>query len=149
MQQEQQNPNPLAPFTDDQLIAKYRAVRDVELKKLADDFKAAATPLNAIMELIAGEMHSRLQSRNANHSTTNSGTAYLSEGIKVECIDKAAYLQFCVTNFETWGKDLLTAAAAKETVELFIEKSKTQENPGGTSPPGLKVTYATKCNIRK
>lgn len=145
----EQAPNPLAPFSDDQLIAAFRHTRDVVLAELAAKFKADAEKPTAKMQKLQGELHRRLIERNAKHTTTDSGTAYLVDNTSVSCTDKTAYLAFCVANFDTWGKDLLTAAAAKETVELYIEKSKTEENPGGFSPPGLEVTYTTKCNIRK
>lgn len=145
----EQAPNPLAPFSDEQLIAAFRHTRDVVLAELAAQFKAAVEKPNAKMAKLQAELHRRLVERDARHTTTDSGTAYLVDSTTVACTDKQLYLTFCVANFDTWGKDLLTAAASKETVELYIEKSKTEENPGGFSPPGIAVTYATKCNIRK
>lgn len=141
--------NPLAKFGDDQLIAAFRHTRDVTLKALAEEFKAKTEPLTARMKLIQNEMQRRLLERGANHSSTESGTAYLADAVSVECTDKMAFLTFCVENFADWGKDLLTANAAKETVELYIEKSKSEEHPHGYSPPGISVTYAKRLNIRK
>ncbi len=141
--------NPLLPFTDDQLIAAFRQMRDVTMVALNAEFDAKAGPVQSKMKRIQSEMHRRLLERKAKHSTTDSGTAYLVDSTDVECTDKMQFLTFCVENFAGWGKDLLTANAAKATVELYIEKSKDAAHPNGLSPPGLTVTYATKCNIRK
>lgn len=147
--QAQQKANPLAAFSDEALISTFRNTRDVVLAGLVEKFKADAEKPNAKMKMISAELQRRLLERGARHTSTDSGTAMLVDTTSVECTDKDQYLRFCVDNFDTWGKSLLTAAASKEGVELYIEKSKTEEYPGGFSPPGIAVTYATKCNIRK
>jgi len=149
-QMEQEKPtNPLSNFSDDQLIAAFRHTRDVVVTELTEAFKRDVAKPTAKMKLLQGELQRRLLERGAKHTSTESGTAMLVDTTGVECTDKDAYLKFCVENFDTWGKQLLTAAASKEAVELYIEKSKSEEYPNGFSPPGLTVTYATKCNIRK
>ncbi len=141
--------NPLEGFTDEALIGAYRDYRDRVLAEMDEAFKKLAAPINDRMKRIQAEMHRRLLERKANHSTTDAGTAYLAESASVKCTDKSAYHSFCIANYDTWGKDLLTAHVQKETVELFITKTKSEQHPEGLIPPGLTVTHSIQCNIRK
>lgn len=141
--------NPLADFSDEALIAAFRNFRDVQLEQIKKEYDAATKPITSKMQAITTEMQRRLLERKANHSTTDAGTAYLSTTLSATCKDRDAFLQYCVENFDGWGKGLLTANVGKETLEQFLDASKTAAHPNGQSPPGIECSYITKCNIRK
>lgn len=134
--------------TDDQIVAAYIQRRDW-LQARAKEFADSMKPYQDQMATLEAEMHRRLLERNAKNSKTESGVAYIEETMSVKCEDKNVMLRFAIDNFDKWGKDLLTASVSKDTVSLYIEKTKDEQHPEGMVPPGLRVVFNYKVVFRK
>ena len=72
-------------------------------------------------------------------SATDAGTAYKENVMQIKCTDKSAYHHYAIENYDTVGKDLLTAHVSKEALKLM----------NGTAVPGLIVNYETVVRFRK
>lgn len=134
--------------TDLQLIDAYITRRD-RIKQMNDAHALTIKPFQDQMDLIENEMQRRLIERGAEHSSTDAGTAYKETVMQVKCTDKDAMHRFAIDNYDTYGKDLLTAAVSKETVKLYVDKTKSPEHPDGLVPPGLNVSFMTSVKFRK
>lgn len=55
---------------------------------------------------------------------------------------REAFLDFALDNWETFGSDGLMFSAQKDAVKKFIEEH-------GKPPPGIKISYFTRVNIRR
>lgn len=134
--------------SDDDLIATFISYRDwvaAETKRFKEHIADAATVMDACQTVV----HQRLLERGTNSTAGDSGTAFFVSGLSVRCVDKDQYLSFCVEHFEQWGKHLLTAAASKEIVKLYIERTTNKEYPEGYPPPGLEVSATKEVQFRK
>jgi len=138
----------MTQFTDLQLIESYIARRN-HIAELTKAFQAQVKPFQEQMDTIENEMLRRLNERGAEHSSTDAGTAYKEQVMSVKCTDKDAMLKFAFDNFASYGKDLLSANVSKETLRLYIDKTKSPEHPDGLVPPGLNVSFLTTVKFRK
>lgn len=134
-------------YTDLQLVEAFILRRD-EIKRMQEDFKKQCAPFYAQMDTIENEMLRRLNERGADHSATDAGTAFKVRSTQVQCEDKKALFDFAFGNPE-WGYDLLTANVSKETLNLYMDKTKSTDHPGGLVPPGLKVNFVVGVQFRK
>lgn len=137
----------MSDATDLQLIEAYIARRD-HLKKLAEQFAASTKPFQDQMNLIENEMLKRLNERGADHSSTEAGTAMKVRNTSVKCADKPAFLDWVYANWTT-ARDMLTAAVSKETLNLYVDKTKSAAHPDGQLPPGITITPVISVNFRR
>lgn len=138
----------MTEYTDDELVARYIQLRDA-VKKLADQHAEILKPYAEGMKAIENIMLARLIERKADNTSTPHGTAFRERTMSVQCEDKDAFLNWCFDKFDAWGKDMLTANVGKDTLRLYIDKTKDEANPQGQLPPGVKVTYGTVVRFRK
>lgn len=138
--------------TDDAIIAAYIARRE-RVAAIGEKYKEMLAketePLAADMKVLQAEMHRRLLERKAKHSTTDAGVAYFSETTSVKVNDPDAWFGFVADNWDTWGRKCLTKHVAKDNLQLYIDSTKTDENPNGTPPPGLTLQPSIEVNFRK
>lgn len=132
----------MTDMSDEALIAKYLDLRGA-LEKMAKAYSDHVAPYQKGMEAIEGMLLGRLIERQANNTKTDSGVAYKQTNTSTKVVDKAAMLRFAYDNFGTWGKDMLTAHVAKDTVQLYMDKNE------GRTPPGVEVTHFIKLVVRK
>lgn len=57
-------------------------------------------------------------------------------------VGREAFLDFSLDNWETFGQDGLMFSAQKDAVKKYIEEH-------GKPPPGIKISYFTRVNIRR
>lgn len=125
-------------YQDSQLIAKYLELR-TRKAKLEEQQALDRQPLNDAMDMIEGEMSSRLLARGANNSKTDNGTAYRSRVVKYKVTDREAFLGFVRDN-ELWN--LMSVNTLKEGMDEFVESEK-------ALPPGTDATAIESTNFRK
>ena len=126
--------------TDAELIKLALEIkRDIALaeQELKDELKADRTDLKAL----ENELHRRLTERNAQNTKTDEGTAYFSTIINFKVVDRDAYLQFCLSNWDKGGSAMLAIDAIKDGVEEFASS--------GELPPGLEQSQFIRLNIRR
>ena len=138
----------MSQTTDLEIISAYIERRD-HIKKLQDEFDAKVKPYKFQMTTLENEMLRRLIERNAEHSNTEAGTAYKELTMQVRTEDKQAFHRYAIDNYDTVGKDLLTASVGKEALKHVIDQSKDQAHPNGVIPPGLSVNFETVVRFRK
>lgn len=144
------NPTSTSEPTDGALIDLFIEYREW-MQQQAKLFRAHVEPIANAMDDIQSMIHKRLLEREAQNtkSSATGAVAFFHHGMSVKCVDKDKYLRFCMQYFDTWGKDLLTAAASKDVVKLFIEKTTTEQNPQGYAPDGLEVVPTIEVQFRK
>lgn len=124
--------------TDDELIARALEIRDdIEAmkKKAADELE----PYEMALQDIENALLARLVARGGKSSSTPSGTAYLSEQLRVKVADRGKFLHWVMTNEKL---DFITNHVSKEAVKEYLEQHQ-------AAPPGVDTTKFTQCNIRK
>lgn len=131
-------------LTDDAVIEKYISIRDFIAAK-SKAFDELMKPYADGMKLLENLMLGRLNARKADNSTTEHGTAFRQTTNSVKCEDKDAFLDWCVANFDTYGKDMLTANVSKDTLNLYLA----DEKQSGLPPPGVVVLPIIKVIFRK
>lgn len=125
-------------YQDSQLIAKYLELR-ARKAKLEEEQALARQPFNDAMDMIEGEMSSRLLARGANNSKTDNGTAYRSKVVKYKVTDREAFLGF-VRERDLWN--LMSVNTLKEGMDEFVESQ-------NALPPGTDATAIESTNFRK
>lgn len=127
-----------------QEIASYMAAQ-------AAAFAKTMAPFQAAVDLLNGEIKSRLLDGGIQNSkSTNGWTAYISRTLSVKVVDREKYLDFIVN--DNW--QYLDARVLKAPVEDWIEENQTKRIKDGLAPLsveelGLEVTPIIKCNVRK
>lgn len=135
-------------LTDQQLIEKYLAIKDfVTAEK--ERFKSHIGSYENSMEIIEGELLRRLNERQSENTRTDAGTAYKSTTLKPKVSDRDKFLAFVDDNWDVWGSEMLLASPQVDAVKQWIDHSRTADNPNGTPPPGVDVSYYTRVNIRR
>ena len=151
---------PPSADTPDSKIAKWQQLK----QHLAAQTKAFAdycAPFKAEQDAIEAWLHDFLLQTKQNSAKTDHGTAYLSTLTQPKIVDRTAFLDYCLENWEKDGDALLQIGAPQvEAFEAFIERRKKeleahQANTGqlpenaSVTPPGTDVSYFQRLNIRK
>lgn len=143
---------------DNDLIAEEIKIDDF-LKAQAKAFGEFLKPHKERQQAIQSVILGRLLQRKVNSISGDAGTAYRSDilnvGIDVEntepylaegkttpVVGRDAFLDFSLDNWETFGQDGLLVSAQKDAVKRHIEEH-------GKPPPGIKISYFTRVNIRR
>jgi len=135
-------------YSDDQLIAKHQEINH-KIELLTAEHKEAVAPLKAGLELIKGAMLQRLNARSPDttqpaSSKTSHGTAYRIREMDLKILDRSAALKACLSNWNTWGSDMLQIGLSKPEVREYIERSDTK-----SPPPGCEVSHYVSIGVRK
>lgn len=125
-------------FTDEQLIAKHFELESV-IKAREEALKEALKPYVDAVTTIKNVLQQRLIERGANHTATDSGTAYLSDILNVKVVDRAQFIAYVMNG----GEDMLLASAQKDAVKTYMSMHE------GQNPPGIETSVFTKLNIRR
>ena len=129
-----------AAISDKDLIDKFLEIKaHVEKREaqLAEELKGP----RAGMDILKNALLARLNSRGADNTKTESGTAYKSKILDAKVVDRQAFLSYCVANWSEFGSDMINIKAVADPVK--------QAMADGTIPPGLEVTTTVRINIRK
>jgi len=128
----------MSDFAIGDLIAKekeFEAYVEAETKAFDERMK----PYTEGIKVLKNTLLAMLQEQNLQNFKSYHGTAYQQTILSVKVDNKDAFLDFVVKQ----GKwDMLNVGAAKEPVQAFLDAN------AGVTPPGIKVDYITKCNIR-
>lgn len=155
-------PGPDENTPDNDLIAEEIRIGDF-CEQQAKAFAEFLKPHKARQAAIQAELLSRLFARKADNTSCDAGTAYRSDILNVK-IDvegteayqrknedgslastsegRDAFLDYALDNWETFGQDGLLVNAQKDAVRKHIEEH-------GKPPPGIKISYFTRVNIRR
>ena len=123
-----------------ELVAKANDITDY-IKAEDDAHDAKMKPYKDGLVAIKGMVLGMLQaSGQQNAKIEGEGTAYQQTTSSLKVDNRNAFLEFVATQ----GKwDMLQVGVLKDPVEAYIEAN------NGTPPPGIKLEYFTKCNIRR
>lgn len=125
-------------ITIGQLIDKYKEL-DAFVETEDTAHSERMKPYREAIATIKNAALSELQrTGQQNAKSENGGTAYQQTIMSVKVDNSSAFLDFVAKN-NRW--DMLSPQALKEPVKEFVETNKAE-------PPGLKVEFITKCNIR-
>ncbi len=113
-----------------------------------DDYISAETkahdermkPYRDGLNAIKAATLAHLQAQKQQNAKTESGTAYQQTTMSVKVDDREKFLDF-IDGQEQWS--MLDAGALKAPVETWINEH------NGEAPPGISVSFFTKCNIRR
>lgn len=122
-----------------EIIGKYIAIRDW-LAARQEAFDAEMKPYLEAQTALSGAMQLQLIEAKEESVRTESGTAYLSTTLHARVKDREALMNFIRESDEF---DLLTAAVAKDALKVYLEEHQQ------ALPPGVEVTYITKCQFRR
>ncbi len=122
-----------------EIIGKYIEYRDY-LAKRQEAFDLEIKPYQDAMTVLSGAMQLQLIEAKEESVRTEAGTAYLSTTLHARVKDREALMNFVR---EADAFDLLTAAVSKDAVKQYIDEHQQ------ALPPGVEVTYITKCNFRR
>ena len=132
---------------DEDVIRSYINIRDA-IKDYEKQCQQQMAPFEDMLGKLAGVMGKRLLERGAQHSATDSGTAFFTTKRQVQTTDREAFLEFCFASPE-WGKVLLTKACSKEGLDSFIDSAKSSSYPDGFLPPGVQQSVEQIVQFRK
>lgn len=124
-------------FTDELLISRYFELEAV-LKIREENRALEDKPFKDGLTVIKNVLQQRLIERGANHTATDSGTAYLSDILNVKVTDRQQFLAYVLAE----GDDMLLASAQKDAVKTYLQLH-------GAHPPGVETSVFTKLNIRR
>jgi hypothetical protein len=119
-------------------IAAYIKLRDIKeeiVKRQKDELGVVSEK----MRKVEGFLQASLQAHGLQSFKAEAGTAFLKMGLSTSVEDWDSLLAYVLEN-SAW--DLLTHAVSKEAVKEFMEKHQ-------ANPPGVKVTTAQICQVRR
>jgi hypothetical protein len=151
----------VAEETPDSKIERWNALKAhiaAQTKLFADYCK----PFKEEQDAIEAWLLDFLNRTKQNSAKTPHGTAYRSTLTQPKIIDRDAYLDWALDNWENGGNEMLQIGAPQVAAfEAYMEKRKqfleqyAKEHDGdipsdaSISPPGTTVSYFTRVNIRK
>lgn len=129
--------------TADELVAEFIAIRD-ELASANKRFAELCAPRIARKDAIAMELMEKLNAEGSNAGKTPHGTYYKSVIVTPKIIDREAYLDAVMDNYDTFGAGMLQLGAPKkEAIDEYMQTN------NGQLPPGIETTSYVHCNVRK
>ena len=141
--------------TAEELIAEHVKVGDF-LKSEQKRFDEYTKPYKARMEEIEGKLLAMLNALGGGtkkNLSTDAGTAYLSNimtpSVDVDAPDykgakgREALLDFALDHWDEYGSEMLMLRPQKDAVEQYMQEH------NGQPPPGVKVSYFARLNIRR
>lgn len=147
---------PKVELTAEQLITEHNKLEEhikAETKRFADFMK----PHKDRLEAIGNELLALSNLQKWDSIKTDAGTAYRSTLLNVSVspdglpytvnsqdhVGREALLDFALDHWDDVGNDLLLVSAQKDAVRKYMEANE------GKPPPGVKVGWFTRINIRK
>ena len=145
--------------SDADLIHRYRAIDDYCAQReaaLAEELKAHKEGLL----VIKNEMLRRLNERSPDltakaNSKTEHGTAFRVRHVDANVVDRTAFLDWCMDNWEGLGSELLVVktttsgfSEGRGALYEFVERNRDAQG-NEEFPPGLEVKRSVTVNIRK
>jgi len=146
--------------TAEELITEHFDLQD-KIKEANKRVAELLAPHKARLEAIDAELHAMLNALGTGDKanlSTDAGTAYISNLLNVgidpdsesyvnsegeKQIGRMALLDWALENWATYGADILMVQAQKDTVRRYMEDHE------GRPPPGLKISWFRKVNIRR
>lgn len=126
-------------FTDADLIAKHNEIL-AEVERIEGEQKLVLQPYKDAIGAIKAAMLERLQAEGHQNVKTEEGTAYQQTTMSVKVDNRDELLNFVSVNNRI---DMLDIGVLKEPVKDWLDTH------DGVPPPGVKVDFFTKCNIRR
>ena len=126
-------------YTDAELIARYHELK-AALDAICAEQELVTKPYNDALNAIKGAMLARLQEQGHQNVKTDEGTAYQQTTMSVKVDNRDALMEFVRQNNRT---DMLDIGVLKDPVKDWLDTH------DGVAPPGVAVSFFTKCNIRK
>lgn len=142
--------------TAEKLVSRHLVLKDwlaAETKRFDEHLANAKKE----MEDIDNQLLAMLNSQGMDSFKTDSGTAYLSTLMNVgtevdlpyinsngeQVFGKNALLDFAIEHWDEIGSEMLMVSAQKDAVKKWMEEHE------GTPPPGCKIGFFTRVNVRR
>jgi hypothetical protein len=136
-----------------------KAYVEGEQKRLAEFLKPAVERMQACKS----QLHAKALEQHVNGFPTDEGTAYLSEIINHAIDPESSYttadgrqsfgrdalLDWMLEHWDEYGSEGMLLGITKPIVEKWRDATKSEQQPNGVPPPGLKLTTELRLNIRK
>ena len=122
-----------------ELVAKHNEILAF-VEQEQETYDARMKPYIEGINLIKSTCLGILQQQGQQNAKTESGTAYQQTTMSVKVDNPNAFLDF-VAKENQW--DMLSPQALKDPVKDWLDKN------NGVPPPGVKIDFFTKCNIRR
>ena len=139
----------------EQLIAEHFSLQD-KIKEANKKVAEYLAPYKARLEQIDGELLSLLNSLGGGDKaniSTDVGTCYLSHILNVgidtegpkynDQVGRMALLDYCLDNWDEIGAEMLLVQPQKDAVKRYLDEH------NGEPPPGLRVGWFTRVNVRR
>lgn len=129
----------MTDFSVGDLIAKHAEIKaylDAENEK----HDAACKPFNDALQTIKATIGAELQKQGLQNFKSDDGTAYLSTIMDAKVLDRGLFLDFVNKN-DQWS--MVTLKPLTDPVKDWLDVH------NGVPPPGVDVSFSTRCNIRK
>jgi hypothetical protein len=120
------------------LIAKHNELMAF-LEGEAEAFDKTMKPYREGIEAIKGAILGMLQEQGVQNFKTDHGTAYQVTIMSAKVDNRVDFLN----HVKQGAWDMLDARALKEPVKDWLDAH------NGVPPPGVKIDFVTKCNIRR
>lgn len=127
-------------YTIGDKIERYLAIR-AKKKALDDAHDAAIKPYAQALEVLENDFLAAMNAQGVqNIKGSNGGLAYKTTVMQCTMEDRSALIRHVMSDPSAF--DLFTNSLAKDAVKTFVEEH-------NEPPPGVKVNYITKVNVRK
>ena len=140
------NPPPDRPTgSDEELIAENFRVEDL-IKAATAKLNEWTAPHKARLKAIEDELFRRLAERQADSTSTDAGTAYISNITNFKIEQREPILDFMLDNWDQpdWGGGaMMTFNVTKDAVKQYMDQHQ------GQLPPGLSISHFSRLNIKR
>ncbi len=119
------------------LVKTFLTIRN-RLKAETDAFDEKMKPAKDLRDIVNAALHKKLLDLGANSVKTDEGTPYLSTTMSAKVSDWETFHAFVE---ETQEPDFLKRDCVPSKVQEWVDKN-------GQPPPGIEISYITKCNVK-
>jgi hypothetical protein len=131
----------LTALSDDALIAENFKIEDL-IKAAQAKFDEWARPHKERLGQVESILFARLVERKSDSTSTDAGTAYISEIMNTKVENIEALFDFVADNWETVGSDVkinVPIATVREHMDLH----------NSIPPPGMTISFFRRLNIKR
>ena len=128
-------------MTPDELVKEHQEIK-AKLAAANKQFAELCAPLTNRQKEIESALHEFLLTNKLKNVKTETGTAYLSTLTQPKIVDRTAYLDWVLEDWDERGEMLQIGAPQVTAFEAYVDENK-------APPPGTAVAYFERLNIRK
>ena len=127
--------------TDNDLIAENHKIADL-IKAAQGKFNEWSKPHNERLKAIEDDLFARLVERDSEKTTTDAGTAYISNLTSVKVEDQGSLFDFAAEFWDSYGDEIKLSIGIK-AVRAYMDEH------DGQLPPGVSLSKYSRLNINR